>query len=171
MNPDLPTVYFSLGSEGLGELVAHLGELARQGMQIVVATGDANLSAQDYPPHGVYLERYVNTEILLPRCELVCCHGGNGTLYQALWHGLPTVVVATHAEQHYGGKRIQQLGLGRTLSLKKLQRRGMGSLVDLVYRVQRNPTYRQNALQFSHHVKSWNGAQLAANEVERYMLS
>lgn len=170
LNPDQPTIYFSLGSEGLDELVAHLGELTRQGIQIVVAMGATDISAQTQPPDGVFLEQYVNTEILLPHCDLVCCHGGNGTLYQALWHGLPSVVVATHAEQHYGGKRIQQLGLGRALSLKKLKQMGMGNLVDLVLHVQKTPIYKQNAVMFSGHVKSWSGAELAANEVERHMM-
>ena len=86
-----------------------------------MATGSPRLSSDTRLADGLFLEQYVNTETLLPHCDLVCCHGGNGTLYQALWHGLPSVVVTTHAEQYYGGKRIQQLGLGRALTLEKAE--------------------------------------------------
>lgn len=160
-----PTAYFSLGSEGLEELVGELGPLTERGVQVVVAAGAADLSRMTAPP-GVYLEQYVNTEALLPRCDLVCCHGGNGTLYQALAHGLPCVVVATHAEQHYGGKRIRQLGLGRTMTLKWLRRKGMGALVRAVTEVLETPAYRQAAQAFAPGLRAWDGARQAADALE-----
>lgn len=165
LDPARPVAYFTLGSEGLEELVAQLGSLTERGVQVVVAAGAADLSGVR-APQGVFLEQYVNTDTLLPHCDLVCCHGGNGTLYQALGHGLPCVVVATHAEQHYGGKRIQQLGLGSAMTLKQLRRQGMGSLVESVRRVLETPSYRDKARAFMPQVKAWNGAELAADVIE-----
>jgi UDP:flavonoid glycosyltransferase YjiC (YdhE family) len=166
LDPRKPTAYFTLGSEGLDELVAHLGELAQQGIQIVVAAGAANLSDLKAPA-GIFLEQYINTDALMPHCDLVCCHGGNGTLYQALGHGLPCVVVATHAEQHYGGKRIQELGLGVSLTLKQLRRAGMGKLVEAVQRVLAEPDYRNRAQAFSLNLKNMDGASRAADAIEQ----
>lgn len=160
--------YFALGSESLDELIAHLGELARQGIQIVVATGAVD-TVDVMVPEGVYLEKYVNTDALLPHCNLVVCHGGNGTLYQALSHGLPCVVVATHAEQHYGGKRIKQLGLGNTLTLKHLQRKGIGDLVEAVRHILANPSFRNQAKNFSQYLKSGDSAARAADEIEKHL--
>jgi len=170
LDPDRPTAYFTLGSEGLEELVAQLGPLAERGVQVVVAAGAADLSRLQTPP-DVYLEQYVNTDALLPHCDLVCCHGGNGTLYQALAHGLPCVVVATHAEQHYGGKRIRQLGLGRAMTLKQLRRQGMASLVEDVSQVLETPDYRQAASAFAPKVRGQGGAQLAAEAAEDFALA
>jgi UDP:flavonoid glycosyltransferase YjiC (YdhE family) len=167
LDPHRPTAYFTLGSEGLDELVTHLGALARQGVQIVVATGAADL-AGGTAAEGVFLEQYVNTDLLLPRCDLVCCHGGNGTLYQAFAHGLPCVVVATHAEQHYGGKRAQELGLGASLTLKDLRRRGIGKLVDVVGKVLATPDFHRRAQAFSRHLESGNSAEHAADAIEAY---
>lgn len=166
LDPGKPTAYFTLGSEGLDELVVQLGVLTRQGIQIVVASGAASLGEVS-APEGVFLEQYINTDALLPHCDLVCCHGGNGTLYQALGHGLPCVVVATHAEQHYGGKRIQELGLGRSLTLKQLKRSGMGKLVDAVQQVLATPAYRERAVAFSKHLKSRGSAVRAADAIEQ----
>lgn len=163
-----PTVYLTLGSDSLEELVGHLGELANEGIQIVVATGGARIAEDMAVPDGVFLETYVNTDKLLPHCDLVCCHGGNGTLYQALFYGLPVVVVATHQEQAYGGKRIQQLGLGHTMMLKDLKREGMGSLVKMLRQTLGAPDYRWRAQAFSAHFMDWNSAELAADEIERF---
>lgn len=168
LQADKPTVYLSLGSDSLEELVEHLGGLASEGIQIVVATGGALIAKDVALPDGVFLENYVNTDKLLPHCDLVCCHGGNGTLYQALSYGLPAVVVATHQEQYYGGKRIQRLGLGRTMTLKALKREGMGSLVEMVRQTLGSPDYRARAQAFSAHFKDWNSAELAADEIEKF---
>ena len=163
-----PVAYFTLGSEGLDELVDQLSVLTRHGIQIVVATGAADIPARLNPPAGVFLEQYVNTDALLPHCDLVCCHGGNGTLYQALGHGLPCVVVATHAEQHYGGKRIHQLGLGRSMTLKRLRRRGLEALVESVRHVLETPDYRQSAQAFAARLQTWKGAETAADAIETF---
>jgi len=168
LRADNPTVYLSLGSDSLEELVGHLGGLASEGIQIVVATGGAHIAENMTVPDGVFLETYVNTDKLLPHCDLVCCHGGNGTLYQALAYGLPVVVVSTHQEQAYGGKRIQRLGLGRTMTIKHLKRKGMSSLVEMVRETLGSPEYRTRAQAFSAHFKQWNSAELAADEIEKF---
>jgi len=165
LDPARPVAYFSLGSEGLAELVQALGALTDEGVQVVVAAGAAEAERLQ-PPPGVWLERFVNTERLLPQCDLVVCHGGNGTLYQALAHGLPCVVVATHAEQHYGGKRIVQLGLGRATTLPRLRRRGLRWLTDNVRVLLSDPAYRQRALAFRARFAGWEGAQAGAEAVE-----
>jgi UDP:flavonoid glycosyltransferase YjiC (YdhE family) len=167
LDPGKPTAYFTLGSAGLEEVVPHLGELANQGVQIIVVTGAANLAGCT-ASEGMFLEQYVNADALLPHCDLVCCHGGNGTLYQALYHGLPCVVVATHAEQHYGGKRIQELGLGSSLTLKHLRRAGIVKLVNAVRHVLATPDYRRRAQAFSQRLKSDDSAVRAANAIEQH---
>ncbi|HET8701604.1 MAG TPA: nucleotide disphospho-sugar-binding domain-containing protein [Nitrococcus sp.] len=172
LDRDRPTVYLSLGSEGLDELVERLDALTRWGIQVVVAAGAAALNDNPRPLPGIFIERYVNTDALLPHCDLVCCHGGNGTLYQALAYGLPIVVVATHAEQHYGGKQVQRLGFGRALTLKKVRRRGLDIVVDAIRHVLVNDHYRQAAQAFRKRLKSWDGAAaMAAQHIEHHLIS
>ena len=117
-------------------------------------------------PQGVFLEPFVNTAKLLPHCDMVCCHGGNGTLYQALHHGLPCVVVATHAEQHFGGKRVRELGLGVSLTLKEVRRSGVIKLLDALKQVLGTPGYRERARAFSQCLGGWNSAARAADAIE-----
>ena len=168
LEQDRKTVYFSLGSEGLEELVEHFGVLTGKGLQIVVATGKTEHVLGQQPTPNVFFEEYVNTDRLLPGCDVICCHGGNGTLYQALAFGLPIVAVATHAEQYYGARRIQQLGLGRALTLKRVKREGINILLETVLDVLEGPGYRSRAQAFSQNLRGWDGAELAATEIEHY---
>ena len=167
LRADQPMVYLSLGSEGLEDLLGQLGTLTTSGIQIVVAAGAAELSPDLHLPEGVFVERYVNTDALLPRCDLVCCHGGNGTLYQAFSFGLPVVVVATHQEQYYGGKRVERLGLGRTLTLADVKRNGTARLLAVLREVLTTGSYREKAHDFSQYLRGWRGAELAADDVCR----
>ena len=162
------TVYFSLGSDSLEELVEHFGSLTERGLQIIVACGK---TARDIGQRGiphVYFEEYINTDHLLPNCDIVCCHGGNGTLYQALAYGLPIIAVATHAEQYYGARRIEQLGLGRVLTLKNVRRHGMGIVLDAILEVMQEPDYRNKSRDFSLNLQGWNGAEQGAAEIENF---
>lgn len=166
LDPGKPTAYFSLGSEGLDELVAQLGALVAEGVQVVVASGaDAPLAAD--ARRGLFVEPFVNVDRLLPHCAVVCCHGGNGTLYQALSHGLPCVVVATHAEQQYGGNRIAELGLGASTTLRKVRAHGISVLVDAVRHVLGSPAYTARSRAFSATMAPWAGAAVrAADAIE-----
>jgi UDP:flavonoid glycosyltransferase YjiC (YdhE family) len=69
------------------------------------------------------VERYGAT---IQACDLVACHGGNGTIYQSLSDGLHIVGLATHEEQHYGLKRVNQLELGIGFKADLLERKGFG---------------------------------------------
>lgn len=166
LRPGQPTVYFSLGSEGLEDLLPHLAQLAGEGIQVIVATGAATLAQDLKVPEGVFLEPYINTERVLPLCHVVCCHGGNGTIYQALSFGLPIVVVATHEEQYYGGKRVQQLELGRAFRLKMINKHGPQLIVQALREVLEDPGYGQRAQSFANYLKPWQGAEMAAAAIE-----
>jgi UDP:flavonoid glycosyltransferase YjiC (YdhE family) len=169
LDPNRPVVYFTLGSEGLEELLRHLDAAVKEGLQIVVALGGAPAPADIEIPDGVYLEDFINTDRLLPLCDLVCCHGGNGTLYQALALGLPTVVVATHEEQLYGGKRVQRMGLGLTLTLKSVRRTGMTTVVERILEILHDVSYRERARAFSKYLRRVDPSTTAADAIEQFM--
>lgn len=170
LDPNRKTVYFTLGSDSLQELLSHLESLTQEGIQVVVAYGkfdESILSMQ--PSQHVYLEEYVNAEKLLPYCDAVCCHGGNGTLYQALSFGLPIVAVATHAEQNIGAKRLQQLGLGKSLRLKDVQTKGFSSVIQAVKSILDDDNMSVRCKEFSSILKNWNGASNSAEKIESFM--
>jgi UDP:flavonoid glycosyltransferase YjiC (YdhE family) len=137
-------------------------------MQVVVACGKATTSLKHTPPPHVFLEEYVNTDRFLAECDIVCCHGGNGTLYQALAYGVPIIAVATHAEQYIGAKRIEQLGLGRALKLQEVRSKGIAILTQAVAHVLECTGNRERAREFAQLLSYWQGAKTAAGIIENF---
>lgn len=168
LREDRPTVYLSLGSTSLQDLLSDkLADMAKC-FQLVVAAGGP-IADRTSLPEGVFVEDYVNTDTLLPHCDLVCCHGGNGTLYQALRYGLPVVSVPTHAEQLYGAKRIRNLGLGRAVMQSEIEERGAVYLLDQMTAVLDDPAYRDAANAFSRKIARWSGAERAVAELDAFL--
>ncbi len=167
LDPSKKCVYFTIGSSGLEELIEASQIFDQSDVEFVIATG-AERTKTDYSlPNNVFIEEFVNTDALFPRCDLVVCHGGNGTLYQALAYGIPIVGIATHAEQNYGLNRINQLGLGIGYRSQKLRgSQGIELLMESIGEVLHNPRFRANAQRYQKLQAHWNGPQLAADAVE-----
>lgn len=62
-----------------------------------------------------YYKPFINNTALLDKIDLVICHGGNGTIYQALSFGVPLLCLPSLFEQEYNTSRIQALHLGGVL--------------------------------------------------------
>lgn len=168
LDQDKKCIYLTLGSDGLEELVDNLKIFAKEDIQVVMAAGHIPISTTVKLPDNVFIEKYINTDKLLPHCDLVVCHGGNGTLYQALNYGLPVVGFATHEEQYYGLKRINQLELGVGFSNKKFKKEGFKFLMDTVNLVLNESKYRENAIKFQGLIKQWNSSECAAELIEEF---
>ncbi len=170
LDPERKTIYFSLGSSSLQDLLEHLLPMTQQGCQIVVAYGKFDDKAENIKlPAHIYLEEYINADELLPYCDAVCCHGGNGTLYQALSFGLPVIAVSTHDEQRIGSERLQQLGLGYTFQLKTLKKQGFDILIKTLRNCLNDNELKQRCQDFSILLKQWNGAKNASDRIEHYL--
>lgn len=165
-------IYFTIGSSGLEELIENVQVFANEDMPIIIATGEVEREKGFSVPPNVFLEKFVNTDTVLPRCGLVVCHGGNGTIYQALSYGVPIVGVAMHEEQFYGLKRVNDLGLGVGFHVKKLRKRGFQVLVDAIQEVLHNDKYRANARRFQRLIsENGDSAERAAGIVEQFLRS
>ncbi len=66
-------------------------------------------------PPNVHCESWIDQDLVLPHADLVVCHGGSGTVYGALDHGVPLVVMPSFADQFANGHLIEKSGLGRCI--------------------------------------------------------
>jgi UDP:flavonoid glycosyltransferase YjiC (YdhE family) len=163
-------IYLTIGSEGFEELIRNVGVFLRDDIAAVIAVGEEKYPINISSHPNVFLEEFVNADLLLPHCDLIICHGGNGTLYQALSHSVPIVGVAMHDEQYYGLKRINALNLGIGLHIKKLRKLGFEFLAQSVLEVLRNDAYRKNARYFQELIRlNGDGAEKAADLIENYL--
>lgn len=168
-------VYLSLGSEGLNTVLDNLESLLPSEVQFIVVTGQTQeasrhlLTSNQKIPANVFIEPFVNAELVLPHCDLVICHGGNGTIYQALGFGLPVAGFATHREQFHGLRRLQELGLGKAFWLKDLEREGAIVIKNLVEDILGDPQYRIRACGFQPLIHRSRGAEVVAAEIQKLL--
>jgi UDP:flavonoid glycosyltransferase YjiC (YdhE family) len=116
---DEPTVYVTLGTlyGGATDVFAEvLRGLAREPVRVVVTVGaDQDPAALDGIAANARVERYLDHDELLPTCSVVVHHGGSGTMFGALAHGLPQVVVPQGADNYVNADAVAAAGLGVAL--------------------------------------------------------
>jgi len=139
---DRPLVYLTLGTLFSNDQVFRtaLDGLDGEAVDVVVTVGADNDPASLGPvPSNVRVERYVPQGDLLPRCAAVVHHGGSGTMYGALAHGLPQVVLPQGADNFVNGRLLADCGVGVSigpddLTAETVRRAVRGVLDDPAYR-------------------------------------
>ncbi len=106
------TIFVSMGSTGAWQSMVVLNDPVFARYRIITA-GDTQgfLNA----PHILSVP-FGDAAILFPQTDLVICHGGNGTIYQALAFGLPVLCHPAHFEQEWNVAAIEREGLGKNIA-------------------------------------------------------
>jgi UDP:flavonoid glycosyltransferase YjiC (YdhE family) len=84
----------------------------------------------------------VPQSLLYPRCALVVCHGGSGTVLGALAHGLPLVLTPINADQPENAERCAAAGAARVIEPADLS---PAAVRESVRAVLGDPAYKQAA--------------------------
>ncbi len=114
---DAPLVYVTLGSAvaplaGASEAFATvLAAATSLPARVLVTTGHAQLPDMRLPSH-VHVEPWVSHDRVLAAADLVVCHGGSGTVLDALGAGVPLVVVPMFADQPANARLVLEAGAG-----------------------------------------------------------
>lgn len=64
---------------------------------------------------NILSKAFVNHKLIMDKVDILICHGGNGTVYQALSHGIPLLFFPGNFEQEWNIQRIIGMGLGERL--------------------------------------------------------
>ena len=117
--PDRPTVYVTLGTvvnQNRGVFTDTLEALAGEPVNVILTVGQGNDPAALGPlPPNAYAERYIPQSLLLPHCALVISHGGSGTMFATLAHGLPALMIPQGADQYLNAEYCTAAGVARRL--------------------------------------------------------
>ncbi|GEO11290.1 glycosyltransferase [Segetibacter aerophilus] len=105
------TLYVSMGSTGSWNEVTFLNNPEYEKFNIVTA-GDHEQLIQG---SNVFSYDFINSNKLFDLVDLVICHGGNGTIYQALSNGIPLLCKTTHVEQEYNVDGLERMNVGNCL--------------------------------------------------------
>ncbi len=113
-SPSRPLVYLTLGTFFNANLDAFrpiLAGLAELPVDVVVTVGrDQDPTALGPVPANARVERFIPQGTLLPTCSAVVHHGGAGTTFGALAHGLPQVVVPQGADNFVNAEMLERGG-------------------------------------------------------------
>ncbi|HEY5845280.1 MAG TPA: glycosyltransferase [Microlunatus sp.] len=146
--PSPPTagpVYVTLGTifnTESGDLLARITTAASAAnlTQVIVATGEhvdpTDLRAQ---PPNVTIHRFVNQQQVLATCTALICHGGSGTVLDALTYGLPMIILPLGADQPLNASRAHDLGCAIVLPADRVTH---SQITDAVNQLLTDPTIR-----------------------------
>jgi UDP:flavonoid glycosyltransferase YjiC (YdhE family) len=160
LDSDEPKVYVALASSRPEYLRAVLETLEDMSVRAVVATtihgsgldSGANILTYDFlPSHEV-----------MQLCDAAIIHGGQGTVQTAIASGTPVVGFPLQPEQNVNLKIVEQLGGGRTLSLKALRR---GRLRSSLVEVLGNPSFKRAMANLRDRQAQRNGPAEAARRL------
>jgi hypothetical protein len=139
---DPACVYLTLGTLfGNTEVFrTALTGLEGEDVEVVITVGaDNDPAALDPVPANTRVERYIPQAELLPRCSAIVHHGGSGTMYGSLAHGIPQVVLPQGADNFVNGWLLARRGAGVTIGPDDVTPEAVRDAVRLVLE---EPSYR-----------------------------
>ncbi|MFZ0388875.1 MAG: glycosyltransferase [Calditrichia bacterium] len=122
--PRLKKVFVTIGAGAQRNRVASfyqflVNTLKDESLQVIFSDPFQVLSQdfqkQKYPQISVY--KWIESSTVFPYLHLVIHHGGYSTTLEALWWGVPSLVLPFHSEQEGNGRRLQRLNAGEIVNV------------------------------------------------------
>ncbi|WP_230886692.1 macrolide family glycosyltransferase [Streptomyces spinoverrucosus] len=164
-----PVLYASLGTVFNADprlLRSFATGLASLGGSVILSTGQTDPDALGPLPDHVLARRFVPQPEVLARAAVFVTHGGMNSVNEAMYAGVPMLVVPQGADQPMVARRVVELGAGLSLRTQDVT---MGSVRSLAGRLLHDPRFRAaaGALRVAQHEAG--GYRRAADELERYL--
>lgn len=157
-----PIIYITMGTTGVADFFRIVTEtFVKAGMVIIMSTG-AQIAVPVAHCGNFFVEEYLDGDLAMDTCDIVVCHGGNGTIYQALSHGKPVVGIPTIPDQAFNMRRVEALGVGKMLNFHEFTQ-NPSSLRTVIHQVLGSEAYRQNAKLLQEKLSFYDGARRAAD--------
>jgi len=144
-------------------LRAALAGLADLPVRVLASLNHRPLPAPADVPVNARLVDWVSYSRTMPRCDVVVCHGGHGTVARALASGCVVVAVPAAGDMNENAARIDWAGVGVRVP-RRLCRPGPVRLA--VERALADPRLRSRAGELSAWAREHDGAARAADLVE-----
>ncbi|MDZ7887712.1 MAG: glycosyltransferase [Pseudomonas sp.] len=113
-NNEAPLIYLSFGSLGAAD-VSMMKRLidAAAGLpyRFLINVG-AYREQYDSVPDNVYLDSWFPQPAVLRECQLFIHHGGNNSFCEALYFGLPSLIIPYCWDGHDNARRAEEVGVG-----------------------------------------------------------
>jgi len=163
-----PLVYITMGTTGIGDFFLEVHKLIKASNLTAMITTGAQVGEMETIDGKIYVEPFIDGDLVMEECDLVVSHGGKGTNDQALLHGKPIIGIPTIPDQAYNMRRVEALGVGMSLTWKEFYSNPK-ILLDAINAVLTNPCFAENARRMQSILKTYQSAKTAADIIEKYM--
>ncbi|XP_075158859.1 UDP-glycosyltransferase UGT5-like [Haematobia irritans] len=160
-------IYFSFGSNVQG---SHLSKekakimfnaLSKVPHKVLMKWGDSDFPGQS--ENIIYKSWLPQDDILAhPNVKLFITHGGQGSVVESQYHGIPMVGIPFFGDQHSNMAKVEKSGFGLSLQYTSLTEEDFRSTI---LEVLNNPKYRENVQQFS---KLYRDRPMTPRQLVRY---
>ena len=164
-----PVLYVSLGTVFKADpslLRSFATALAPLGGTVVVSTGQTEPSALDPLSANVLVRRSVPQPELLARAAMFVTHGGMNSVNEAMYAGVPMLVVPQGADQPMVAGRVVELGAGLSIRTQDVTETSVRSLAQQLLG---DPRYHAAATKLKVAQREAGGYRRAADELELYL--
>lgn len=165
-----PLIYISMGSTGISGFFHKVYEFIKTSDLTAIITTGEQVSGLNTIDGKIYVEVFADGDLIMKQCDLVVCHGGNGTIYQALQHGKPVIGIPTIPDQKFNMRRVEALGVGKTLLWKDFHD-SPKTLIDLIKIVIKEKSFYQNASRLKDILKTYNSVKTSADIIEKEFMN
>jgi MGT family glycosyltransferase len=165
LDKNRPVIYFTMGSTGFEKFFEVAVDLfADTKYQVIFTIGGMTLPAAR--PANFFIEHYAPGLKLMKVSSLVVCHGGNGTIYQALSQGVPIIGIPTMHDQWFNMERVEDLGAGIKLDEKKFKPEHLANAVEKIFSDQ---TLHKNIEPLKEEMAQYDAPRQAAELIIDYL--
>lgn len=120
-----PIVYISLGTvynRHLNFFKACIKEFADTEFSVFMSVGtQCSLESFGELPENVHVHAYLDQKALLKRTSLFITHGGMNSMNEAIYYGVPLIVIPQDADQPFNALRVTELKLGISLKMREMK--------------------------------------------------
>ena len=160
-------IYVSMGSSADPKIFDVIIGVARnlKKERFVITLGKSR-KKEDFKnlPENVYLYDFLKGSDLVEKSKLVVCHGGIGTIYQALSFGKPILAVPFTVEQEvYGADRVNDLKVGLKVSSQSINPSKLSNAIMVLLS---DKKYGENAKKLSKDIDLKTAPKIAARIIE-----
>jgi MGT family glycosyltransferase len=139
----------------------------KQPWHVIIAVGKHVDDAELGPvPENFLLRTSVPQLDILQHADIFITHGGYNSVMEALYYGVPMIIIPQMPEQAIVARRIAELGLGIVLDNKRLN---TTVLQEAVHRLSHDSSFRDRVKLVQKEVQVSGGAQCAAEAILRFV--
>lgn len=166
---DAPVIYISLGTvfNDKSDFYRTCFEaFAQSDCQVILSTGKrTNIASLGPIPRNFIVQAFVPQLALLQRIALFITHGGMNSVSEALYYGVPLVVIPQSADQNLVGQRIAQLGAGKVLRRTRTTAHNLRQTAEAVLA---QPAYQEASKRVGKTFRRADGYLQAVTEIQTF---